>query len=106
MNTTIDIDKLMEYLDSKDADYGEINMPLVGRGYGENIENSVYDIEVNYGDWKHSHAYLVWLMKEIGYEEVYNKVIYVEELEGSDCYSSVHRFAEKNMMALFNANKN
>lgn len=44
-------------------------------------------ISVNWGDWKHDHARLRWLLTENGYE--YGGSVITEE-DGSDCYSADH----------------
>lgn len=45
------------------------------------------EISVTWGDWKHSHAHLDHLMREIGYRLIDERVT---ETDNSDCYSSVH----------------
>ena len=48
--------------------------------------------EIEWGDWKHDHAYLDYLMKEWGYEKT-NEI--TTESDGSDCYSAEHYFVKK-----------
>lgn len=54
-------------------------------------ENGCISIEIEWGDWKHDHAYSDHLMREMGYDCTDEQVT---EENGSDCYSSVH-FYEK-----------
>lgn len=44
-------------------------------------------ISVSWGDWKHEHAYLRYLLTENGYD--YDGYVVTEE-DGSDCYSADH----------------
>ncbi len=59
-------------------------------------ENKIF-FEIQWGDWKHDHAYLDYLvtnyliLKGIGY--VASEV--VDEEDGSDCYSATHYFRLK-----------
>lgn len=46
-------------------------------------------VSVEWGDWKHSHARLDYLMKEIGFGLDFETMT---ETDGSDCYSSEHYF--------------
>ena len=54
-------------------------------------ENGCISIEIEWGDWKHTHGYSDYLMEEMGYKCTFEEVT---EEDGSDCYSSVH-FYEK-----------
>ena len=47
------------------------------------------EVDVEWGDWKHDHSYLDYIMKNNGYSL---KSEIVTEEDGSDCYSSVHLF--------------
>ena len=49
--------------------------------------NNVVNVYVDFGDWKHDHAYIDYLMCNNGFELVEEKLTYSD---GSDCYSSVH----------------
>lgn len=61
----------------------------------ENLYGYVYDelsmiaIEIEWGDWKHEHARLDWIMKENGYTKMFNRIT---EEDGSDTYSAIHYF--------------
>lgn len=50
------------------------------------------EVSLEWGDWKHGHAWLDYLMKNIGFERGDETVT---EEDGSDCYSSVHTFSFK-----------
>ena len=56
------------------------------------LDLPVVEIEISWGDWKHDHLRLKWLMDKIGCPCV-NTI--VTEENGSDCYSAIHRFIIK-----------
>jgi len=56
-----------------------------------NLDGSV-EISVDWGDWKHDHLYLNYIMKENGYALISEVVT---EEDGSDAYSSVHTFLKR-----------
>lgn len=53
------------------------------------LPNLDIEVEVIWGDWKHDHARLVNLMREMGYNQVGYQV--TEEC-GDDAYSATHKF--------------
>lgn len=56
---------------------------------------SEYDtihIEIEWGDWKHDHLRLDYIMKELGYTKIDE---YITEEDGSDCYSSEHVYTKE-----------
>lgn len=55
------------------------------------VSNGYIEILVLCGDWKHDHLFLDHIMKQNGFALI-DEVI--EEEDGSDCYSSTHRFKE------------
>lgn len=55
--------------------------------------NGEINIIIEWGDWKHDHIYCDMIMKELGYELSTEKEL---ETNGSDCYSSVHKYHPKN----------
>lgn len=57
----------------EDPDSGEITEALA--------------VHIIWGDWKHSHARLDYIMKENGYELLGEMLT---EDDGSDCYSATH----------------
>lgn len=92
-------EELVKYLKENEVDYTEINQPL---NKIEGMGNWVYDITIEWGDWKHQHARLRWLMEQIGYKQVLETPI---ETDGSDCYSAVHRYCLEAPFVLFNGEK-
>lgn len=65
---------------------------------GNNLYCEVYEhangcisVEIEWGDWKHDHAYCDHLMKQKGYVCTDEQVT---EEDGSDTYSAIH-FYEK-----------
>ena len=46
-------------------------------------------ILIEWGDWKHEHGYLRYLMTQEGYKEIDENVT---EEDGSDCYSAIYTF--------------
>ena len=46
-------------------------------------------INVERGDWKHSHMALDFYMKFLGYKRLFERVTYSD---GSDNYSSIHYY--------------
>lgn len=44
---------------------------------------------IEWGDWKHEHGYLRYLMQQNGFRETDENVT---EEDGSDCYSAIHTF--------------
>lgn len=52
--------------------------------------DTVVQISIHWGDWKHEHLRLRWLLSELGYQ--YISSLTTEE-DGSDCYSADHYFA-------------
>ncbi len=45
------------------------------------------NIEIDWGDWKHDHAYIDYLMKKNGFLPIGERIT---DEDGSDAYSSVH----------------
>jgi len=88
----ITYEQLLKYLNENNADYSEINQPLFGDKKG--LSNAVFDISIEWGDWKHSWAYLRRLMEQIGYIEINHKIT---EENGSDCRSGISRFVLKTL---------
>lgn len=71
-------ERIRLFLKEKDADFCEI---------GQTEE--YVSISIDWGDWKHSHAYLDYLMKELGFSKCDEEIT---EEDGSDCYSSIHYY--------------
>lgn len=53
--------------------------------------SGVVAAEIRWGDWKHDHARLKWLVGE-KLPELKKVDSIVTEEDGSDCYSVIHRF--------------
>ena len=48
-------------------------------------------VEINWGDWKHDHGAVKYLVTEVLGGTLINSI--VTEENGSDCYSAIHYFA-------------
>lgn len=70
------------YLRDHEADFSDVN---------ENPDGKAVIVSVEWGDWKHSHAYLDRLMERLGYTKLHETVT---EEDGSDCYSADHYFSK------------
>ena len=58
--------------------------------FGEiNTYDNRVEIHIEWGDWKHDHAYLRFLMEQKGFVQTDENVT---EEDGSDCYSAIHVF--------------
>ena len=47
-------------------------------------------IEITWGDWKHDHAFVDYIMRELGLTTKFGEE--TTEEDGSDTYSSIHYF--------------
>lgn len=59
--------------------------------YDFEISNGFIEIYVLWGDWKHDHLFLDHIMQKNGF---ILKDETIDEEDGSDCYSSTHRYKE------------
>jgi hypothetical protein len=75
-----DYDVIYKHLRDNDADFDSI--------YFEN--NGVVSVSVEWGDWKHSHGFLDFLMSQLGFTLFKERVT---EEDGSDTYSSIHYYS-------------
>ena len=57
--------------------------------YPYGLDMPVVECEIHWGDWKHDHLRLKWLMEEIGAHFITTRL---DEENGSDCYSATHWF--------------
>lgn len=59
----------------------------------ENAFGNVYEmtIPISWGDWKHEHLRCDWIIKDIFPTSV-KLPAFVDEEDGSDCYSATHRY--------------
>ena len=62
---------------------------LHGEAYDES--DRVVAVEIHWGDWKHNHLRLKWLVEE-GMPDLKKVQEEVTEENGTDCYSAIHRF--------------
>lgn len=53
------------------------------------VNDDFFGVLVEWGDWKHDHLRLKWILREGGYDCVDSHTI---EEDGSDCYSAIHHF--------------
>lgn len=60
-NKPISIDELNAYLSEHNVSY-EVNNVFTDRLGNKVPDNHVYDIQIEWGDWKHDHAYCDHLM--------------------------------------------
>ena len=61
-----------------------------GEIFGEiNTYDNQVEIHIEWGDWKHEHAYLRYLMEQKGFIQTDENIT---EENGSDCYSAIHIF--------------
>ena len=74
--------EISDYLTEKEADFDEVYATTINGFY-------CLEVVVTWGDWKHSHGYLDYLMKEKHIMKVRENVT---EEDGSDCYSAIHTY--------------
>ena len=53
----------------------------------QDVVEGVVGVDVEWGDWKHDHARVDWILAEAGFTKV-SETLYEED--GSDCYSAAH----------------
>lgn len=83
LDTDLEFSKIRSFLKENDYyDWEEMDQ----------IDDDKIAISVSWGDWKHSHLTLDYLMRQLGY-------ILIEEEEteenGDDCYSSIHYYTKQ-----------
>jgi hypothetical protein len=71
----------------------ELNAYLKTNKYPYGLEETTDNrlvCEIHWGDWKHEHLRLDWLVQEFFEKKglVVRKEVYVTEEDGSDCYSA------------------
>lgn len=60
--------------------------------YSEEREGkTLYEVSIEWGDWKHDHLFTRTLMANLGLTCLKEEVT---EEDGSDCYSAVHTYCE------------
>lgn len=76
-----DYDVIYKHLKDNDADFDSIYF----------VDDDVVSVSVEWGDWKHSHGFLDYLMKQLGFTLFKERVT---EEDGSDTYSSIHYYSK------------
>ena len=64
---------------------------IIGEIVEESKERKMIAVEVIWGDWKHEHARLDWLMEK-NFSNLRNIQTQTTEENGSDCYSAIHYY--------------
>lgn len=64
---------------------------IMGEVVEENLETKMIAVEVIWGDWKHEHGRLDWLMEE-NFPDLRSIRKMTTEENGSDCYSAIHYY--------------
>lgn len=82
-NIMLEMEKKIYELMSKNHIMGEV--------VDYNDQTRMIAVEVRWGDWKHEHARLDWLMKE-NFSDLRSIHEVTTEDNGSDCYSAVHYY--------------
>ena len=57
----------------------------------QNISRHFIEVTIEWGDWKHDHGHLKYLMQQHGMTHMKEEIL---EEYGSDCYSARHIFGE------------
>ena len=75
----------------------ELYQHLQSKGLYYEIYKTVngFVISVEWGDWKHDHRYLEYIMGELDYILVDKKIT---NTDGSDCYSADHYYKKMGVM--------
>ena len=61
------------------------------------FSNEEFIIEVEWGDWRHDHLRIDYIMAELGFTKI--DVVTTEE-DGSDCYSANHIYKESKIIEI------
>ena len=64
---------------------------IMGEVVDYNDQMRMIAVEVRWGDWKHEHLRLDWLMRE-SYPDLRSICQTTTEDDGSDCYSAIHYY--------------
>lgn len=76
----------------EDTIYGFLNDNGVWSEVSTQCERLIVVVNIEWGDYKHSHMWATDLMGYLGYTEIGSKVT---EEDGSDCYSATHYFVKE-----------
>lgn len=79
----MDMDKRINSLMAEHHLFGEI--------VEENAEIKMIGVEITWGDWKHDHIRLDWIMTE-NFKNLRSIHTMTTEEDGSDCYSAIHYY--------------
>ena len=64
---------------------------LFGEKVDERPEINMIAYEITWGDWKHEHLRMDWLMEE-NFKNLRSICNHTTEENGSDCYSAIHYY--------------
>lgn len=64
---------------------------LFGEKVDERPEINMIAYEITWGDWKHDHLRMDWMMEE-NFKNLRSIHKVTTEEDGSDCYSAIHYF--------------
>jgi hypothetical protein len=64
---------------------------IMGEVVEESLERKMVAVEIIWGDWKHDHLRIDWLMKE-SFPNLRSIHTQTTEEDGSDCYSAIHYY--------------
>lgn len=64
---------------------------IMGEYVDVDVERNMVAVEVIWGDWKHSHLRLDWMMQE-AFDNIRCIHTVTTEEDGSDCYSATHYY--------------
>ena len=87
-------DELLKVCEKVEARLNE--MGARGEVWAHSSGLPVFDVQIDWGDWKHDHLRVKWIVKEMGGVHIGSEVV---EEDGSDCYSAIHHFAVGNIAA-------
>lgn len=88
-----DVDEYIRELKAVDEDDKILKVMKAAGLYNYiNKTSDGYDIEIEWGDWKHDHKFTDDIMEVLGYVLLQEKVT---EEDGSDCYSAIHYYTTK-----------
>jgi hypothetical protein len=61
--------------------------------FGEIVDEreNMIAIEISWGDWKHEHLRLDWMMQD-NFDNIQSIHNVTTEEDGSDCYSAIHYY--------------
>ena len=82
----INTDAILKHLDSNKLYVEDVRISEIP---------CIVEVEISWGDWKHEHLRCDYLMEDLGYRELSTEVT---EEDGSDCYSAIHRYIEKDIL--------